>query len=174
MGSRPQSRRITWQPHSLYSQIVCSRIMSTYLGKSHLKPSDLFLALGATITRIWVLGRMQSSLPLNHAAKIFKVSLTFVIFWTEPFELAKKMQVPGPGQYKTIEISADGKYCLSTVPNSKASVWSPAKNNRFKDDSRLGHPEPATYNPSDTHSLNDSYILSTMKNAGVKRISPVK
>lgn len=43
----------------------------------------------------------------------------------EPVEIAKKMEVPGPGAYKTLEISKDGKYCLSTVPNSKAGVWSP-------------------------------------------------
>lgn len=69
----------------------------------------------------------------------------------EPDELAKKASVPGPGTYKTIEISKDGKYCLSTVPNSRASVWSPAKSKRFKDEFRhnLDQPEPATYNPSD-------------------------
>lgn len=53
-------------------------------------------------------------------------------------------------------------------------MWSPAKSKRFKDELRhtFEKPEPCTYNPSDTHSMNDSYILSTFKNPGIKRIIP--
>lgn len=35
-------------------------------------------------------------------------------------------------------------------------------------------PECGTYTPSDTHSLHDSYLLSTMKTPGVKRIYPIE
>jgi len=93
----------------------------------------------------------------------------------EPAEMARKQSVPGPGQYKSIGITSNGKYTVSTMPNSKAQVWSPAKGKRFQDDvSRLtiGQPEPGTYHPSDTHSQNDSYILSTFKNNGTTRIIP--
>lgn len=34
-------------------------------------------------------------------------------------------------------------------------------------------PEPGTYNPSDMHSVNDSYLLSTFKNPGVKKMAPI-
>jgi hypothetical protein len=59
--------------------------------------------------------------------------------------------------------------------NSLASVWSPVKSKRFKDTFKntLEKPEPGTYNPSDKHSENDCYILSTFKNPGVKRIIPL-
>lgn len=92
----------------------------------------------------------------------------------EPEEVAKKEATPGPGMYRTIEMDSVGKYTVSNIPNSKAQVWSPAKSKRFKDELRhtFEKPEPCTYNPSDTHSMNDSYILSTFKNPGIKRIIP--
>jgi len=95
----------------------------------------------------------------------------------EPENIARKESVPGPGQYKTIGLHSEGKYPISTVPNSKAQVWSPAKGKRFRDDiSRLtqGQPEPGTYNPSDTHSMTDGYLLSNFKNPGVKRIISIR
>lgn len=89
-----------------------------------------------------------------------------------PEEMAKQQEIPGPGHYKSIGIDPQGKYCVSTIPNSRASVWSPPKSKRFQEP--LSHtyqkPECATYNPSDTHSMHDSYLLSTMKTLGVKKM----
>jgi hypothetical protein len=43
-----------------------------------------------------------------------------------------KMDVPGPGTYgQGIEIRKDGKYPLSTIPNSKCATWNPKKEKRF-------------------------------------------
>jgi hypothetical protein len=56
-------------------------------------------------------------------------------------------------------------------------TWSPSKGNRFRNEHEIrsrGMPEPGTYNPSDTHSQNDSYLLSTFKNPGVKRIIAIR
>lgn len=84
--------------------------------------------------------------------------------------------IPGPGHYKAIGIDAEGHYSLSTMPNSRASVWSPAKSKRFRD--VLKHttekPEPGTYNPTDTHSVDQSYLISTIKNPGIKRMVTIK
>jgi len=47
----------------------------------------------------------------------------------EPAEIMKKCEVPGPGTYAPIiGINSVGKYMISNQPNSRASVWSPAKN----------------------------------------------
>lgn len=69
----------------------------------------------------------------------------------DPLEQAKRHGSPGPGTYKSIGIDKDGKYSVSNIPNSKASVWSPSKSKRFKDElhSNLKNPPPGTYNPSD-------------------------
>lgn len=87
----------------------------------------------------------------------------------------KKQNAPGPGTYApTIGINKVGKYCLSTVPNSKAANWSPSKN-RFIDASRhvRDRPGPGAYNPSDVESANGSYIVSNFRNTGnVKFIKP--
>lgn len=93
----------------------------------------------------------------------------------EPAEVAKKADVPGPGHYKSIGFDAEGKYAVSTIPNSRAAVWSPPKSKRFQDLMRHAHekPDPCTYNPSHVHSVNDSYILSTMKTYGVPKIVPL-
>lgn len=90
--------------------------------------------------------------------------------------MSKLHGIPGPGHYKAIGINKDGKYSVSTIPNSKASVWSPPKSKRFKDQMRhqMEKPEPGTYNPSDTRSIDDSYLLSTMKNPGCKKIIQIK
>jgi len=84
--------------------------------------------------------------------------------------------IPGPGSYKSIGIDKEGKYVLSTIPNSRASAWSPPKSKRFKEPLRhTGEkPEPATYNPSDMHSVDQSYITSTIKNPGIKRMVTIK
>lgn len=84
--------------------------------------------------------------------------------------------IPGPGHYKTIGIDAEGTYSVSTMPNSRASVWSPPKSKRFRD--VLKHttekPEPGTYHPSDVHSIDQSYLVSTIKNPGIKRMVTIK
>jgi len=46
----------------------------------------------------------------------------------EPANVMIKGNVPGPGTYAPkIELNKFGKYCLSTLPNSKAANWSPNK-----------------------------------------------
>jgi len=77
--------------------------------------------------------------------------------------------------YKTIGIDSIGKYTLSTLPNSRASVWSPLKSKRFKTElsSVNDNPPPGTYNPSDMDSNNGGYILSNFKTLGTRRMVPI-
>jgi len=35
-------------------------------------------------------------------------------------------------------------------------------------------PEPGTYHPSDMHSIDQSYLVSTIKNPGIKRMVTIK
>ena len=83
--------------------------------------------------------------------------------------------VPGPGTYgPAVGINKFGKYCLSTVPNSRAANWSPSKN-RFLDETRRSRdmPGPGAYNPSDIDSCQGGYIVSNFRNTGnVKFIKP--
>lgn len=78
--------------------------------------------------------------------------------------------------YKAIGIDSVGKYNLSTLPNSRASVWSPSKSKRFKAElsSVNDNPPPGTYNPSDMDSQNGNYILSNFKTLGTKRMVPIQ
>ena len=83
-----------------------------------------------------------------------------------------KQSVPGPGQYKTIEMSGVGKYPLQRMKNSGAACWSPPSSKRFADESRLGGnlPHHSTYTPDDTS--NGTYLLSQQKSYHVPKIGP--
>lgn len=57
--------------------------------------------------------------------------------------------------------------------NSRAGAWSPARSKRFIE-KRVDSPDPGTYNPSDTNSRNDNYILSKNRNLGCKILQQSK
>jgi hypothetical protein len=80
-----------------------------------------------------------------------------------------KKQVPPPGHYgRGIEINKKGNYPLSTIPNSRAAVWSPHKGNRFQSRRQSDTPGPGVYNPSDYSQ--GLYLLSTFKNHGTPQM----
>lgn len=73
----------------------------------------------------------------------------------EPANMMIKMDVPGPGHYgQGIEISKEGKYPLSTIPNSKCATWNPRKEQRFKADLSTvrNNPGPGAHDPDDCKS----------------------
>ena len=59
--------------------------------------------------------------------------------------------------------------------NSRCAAWAPRESKRFKEPLKhlLAMPEPATYHPSDMHSHDDSYILSTTRTYKAKRFVPI-
>lgn len=83
----------------------------------------------------------------------------------DPLEISIKQNTPAPGQYgRGIEINKLGLYSLSTVRNSLAQRFSPAKQ-RFQQIKVNETPGPGGYNPSD-YSHGGSYILSNHRNTG--------
>jgi len=87
-----------------------------------------------------------------------------------------KQDLPGPGNYGRdlgIGINKIGKYYVSNISNSRASVFSPSK--RFKDNrsAMTQNPGPGTYTADDVSLTDDkvrTYVLSNFKTNGVSRM----
>lgn len=97
----------------------------------------------------------------------------------EPEYKMIKQDLPGPGNYGVdhnlgIGSNKIGKYYLSNMQNSRASVFSPSQ--RFRDTASTaskGVPGPGTYVNADISVDGDKvrkYVLSTFKTNGVSRM----
>jgi hypothetical protein len=73
---------------------------------------------------------------------------------------------PGPGTYKAEHnISKDGNYFLSNLPNSKAPVISPATSKRFGDPDPKKNPGPGAYSPKCELNGKGDYYLSRFRSS---------
>jgi hypothetical protein len=70
----------------------------------------------STHSRIRLLEKMHSPAHSNQESDACKVKFPQLINVVEPAEMARKQSVPGPGQYKSIGITSNGKYTVSTMP----------------------------------------------------------
>lgn len=87
-----------------------------------------------------------------------------------------KQNLPGPGNYGPdhgLGINKVGKYYVSNMPNSRASVFSPSKRFRDNRSTFTMNPGPGTYQPDDISVAEDkvrTYVLSNFKTNGVSRM----
>lgn len=91
----------------------------------------------------------------------------------EPEYQMIKQGLPGPGNYgPKLGMNKVGKYCISNMPNTRTSAFSPSQ--RFRNKTTLEEmPGPGTYQPDDISVADDkvrSYVLSTFKNCGPSRM----
>ena len=88
----------------------------------------------------------------------------------EPLMSNIKKNIPGPGTYGMgIEINKYGVYNLSTISNSRAANWSPAKERFNKQElkEKIKVPGPGSYNPNDYDGV--QYLLSNFKTYGTRK-----